>query len=496
MTRIERGDAELPPGCAVTYDLEAVEILRALLRLPKDEDAIRFYYEDFRERYGVRPTATEMHHEGYRPRSVRKAYGSWFGFVETLGDLIPEQQRLVGEGRAGEFVSALETTPMTRSYKMLVLLAMLHADRIPGEITIEELRDGVRRVARRSAALQRDLGVPLGEDAAVEKMLKENPIAAWAGGKGTGGDAYFEFQADVLRTTFSIDASQREAFAGLVQELADWRLAEYLDRPGAGLAPFDEPEGSFVCRVSHAGGQPILFLPPRGKHPSIPSGWTSVQADNEDFEANFVKVAVNVMRRPESEANVLADLLRKWFGKDAGLPGTGHQVRFRPGEGKLSLAPLPRVEAGAGLEVGRSYMRAEIPPAFGLEFKRTVWEQGFVFPGDQIFLLVTIDKSGMPKEHRYGDRFLARDLFEWKSQNRHKQGSKHGQAIRNHADRNIPVHLLARKSGKIGGKAAPFIYCGEVDFVDWRGEKPITVQWRLKQPLSDRLYGLLDSGES
>jgi superfamily II DNA or RNA helicase/diadenosine tetraphosphate (Ap4A) HIT family hydrolase len=495
LTLLERGEVDLPPGCEVTYELEAMDILRSLLRLPKDEEAVRFCYEDFRERYGARPAATEMHHEGYRPRSVRKAYGSWFGFVQTMGDLTPQQQNLVRQGRAGEFLSVLETTPMTRSYKMLVLLAMLHADRVPGQVTLRELREGVRRLARRSAALQRDLGVSLDDYAALDRMLRQDPIAAWTGGKGTGGVAYFEFENDVLRSSFDVDPNERATFTELVQEIADWRLAEYLDRPG-GAEGSPEPEDSFVSRVSHAGGRPILFLPPRDRYPDVPSGWTAVRAESEDFEANLAAVAVNVMRRPGQKENVLPDILRKWFGKDAGLPGTNHQVRFRRLGEKLSLEPLSRVETGAGLEVGRSYMRAEIPRAFGLDFKSTVWQQGFVFEGGHIFLLVTLDKSGMPQEHRYGDRFLSPDLFEWKSQNRHTQESSAGQAIRNHEGRGLPVHLLVRKSGRIGGKGAPFIYCGDVAFVDWEGEKPITVRWRLRTPLTPRLAELLSEASN
>jgi hypothetical protein len=397
---------------------------------------------------------------------------------------------MITEGRAAEFLSALETTPMTRSYKMLVLLAMLHADRIPGQMRVSELREGVRRLARRSGVLQRDLGTALENDAPLDKKLRDDPIAAWIGGKGTAGVSYFDFQDDVLSTTFSVDPSQREAFAALVQELTDWRLAEYLDRPGAGDELPGAERNRFVCRVSHSGGNPILFLPPRDENPLVPSGWTSVDADGEEFEGNFVKVAVNVMRRPGAKDNVLSSLLRGWFGEDAGQPGTNHQVQFDRREGQFQMAPLPRVESGAGLEVGRSYMRAEIPPAFGLDFRSTRWQQGFVLENGQIFLLVTLDKSGMPQAHRYGDRFLSRDLVEWKSQNRHTQKSKAGQAIRNHAERGIPVHLLVRKTGKIGGKAAPFIFCGDVHFSDWEGEKPITVRWRLREPLPRRVAEL------
>ena len=107
-------------------------------------------------------------------------------------------------------------------------------------------------------------------------------------------------------------------------------------------------------------------------------------------------------------------------------------------------------------------------------------EQGFLFEGGHIFLLVTLDKSGMPQEHRYGDRFLSRDLFEWKSQNRHTQASSAGETMQNHEERGAPVHLLVRKTGKIGQKAAPFIYCGQLEFQRWEGARPITVWWRLR----------------
>jgi hypothetical protein len=64
-----------------------------------------------------------------------------------------------------------------------------------------------------------------------------------------------------------------------------------------------------------------------------------VISPEKEFEANFVMVAINVMRRPGSSANELPDMLRKWFGPNAGKPGTrcyvlierkGNQWRMRP----------------------------------------------------------------------------------------------------------------------------------------------------------------------
>lgn len=337
LERLQRDDLELPPRCNVIYELEAIEILRGIIG-PPGPDAIRFFYEDFRERYEARPAATETHYEGYRPGSVRRGYGSWLGFVDEMGDLDARSQRLVQDGPPARFLKELETTAMNRSYKMLVLLAMLNTDRFPGEIRIDALVEDVRRQAQASPALQRDLAVSL-DDGALERKLVENPIHFWVRGRGTSGVSYFAYEDGRFATTFDVAAEDRAAYADLVREIADWRLAAYLDRGGPGGELSSEAEGGFLCRVSHAGGRPILFLPSRESHPLVPTGWTSVVAEGEEYEANFVRVAVNVMRRPGTNDNVLAQVLRGWFGDDAGLPGTGYQVRFAPLADRWTLAP-------------------------------------------------------------------------------------------------------------------------------------------------------------
>lgn len=152
-----------------------------------------------------------------------------------------------------------------------------------------------------------------------------------------------------------------------------------------------------------------------------------------------------------------------------------------------------RVHSATTPELWRSYPREKIPPLVGLTFSSAFWQQGFVFVGGRIMvLLVTLEKGDKEKQFQYEDRFLAPDLFQWQSQNRTAQDRAHGQAIRQHAQRGIAVHLFIRRETKLpGGRAAPFIYCGEVDFVEWEGNKPITVQWRLREPVPQRLRDLL-----
>lgn len=96
-------------------------------------------------------------------------------------------------------------------------------------------------------------------------------------------------------------------------------------------------------------------------------------------------------------------------------------------------------------------------------------------------------------EHRYTDHFTSATEFSWQSQNRTKQQSKHGEMIRDHQALGLHIHLLVRKTKKIGPKPAPFIYCGEVDLEIWTGEMPITVTWRLREAVPVTLLSQLTS---
>ncbi|MBK6277973.1 MAG: DUF3427 domain-containing protein [Gammaproteobacteria bacterium] len=220
----------------------------------------------------------------------------------------------------------------------------------------------------------------------------------------------------------------------------------------------------------------------------MPQGWVSVSANGARYSANFVQVAVNVIREDGVEGNQLPTLLRGWFGPSAGAPGTRHQVRLiHSPDGEWVLEPL-----GAGVVtpvVWKSYMREQIPLLFGLEFNRSIWQQGFVRREKQTFLLVTLDKSAAIESQKYEDHFLSPDTFEWQSQNQTRRDSKAGRSIIDHRAQGIDVHLFVRPRSKLkNSKACPFTYCGQVDFVSWERDNPITVLWKLHQPVPDRLH--------
>lgn len=210
-----------------------------------------------------------------------------------------------------------------------------------------------RRIARRSQTLRGDVGENLDDESKLRSLIEKNPIKAWCGGKGTGGTAYFRFTDSRFSSEISVPDACRQQFQNLVRELVDWRLAEYLDRGDTA-----ETSDRLVCRVVHAGGRPILKLPDRRKTSGVPFGWVEITANGESYVANFVKQFVNVVRiHRESAENVLAEIVRGWFGPDAGRPGTRYKVAFEPSGERLLMTPTTtKSTESSTAETWRHYM--------------------------------------------------------------------------------------------------------------------------------------------
>jgi hypothetical protein len=226
----------------------------------------------------------------------------------------------------------------------------------------------------------------------------------------------------------------------------------------------------------------------------IPQGWVDVEVDGATYQANFVRIAVNVMHRGSDTSNQLPDILRRWFGPNAGQPGTTAMVAFSRENDTYHLAPL-QVEVETGVRLWADYPRAKVPPLFGFEFQGFEAQTGFVERDGLMLLFVTLDKKEKPEAHRYNDGFENPSIFRWQSQNRTSMASPVGQRIMGHEAQGISVHLFVRRKAKQNGVTEPFTYCGPMTYQRWEGDKPISVWWTLSDPLPDHLWQNLGSSE-
>jgi superfamily II DNA or RNA helicase/HKD family nuclease len=227
---VRRGDLALPPGCEVTYDLEALDILERLIRRTADADELDAFYRDMRERTGRRPTALDAFHAGFDPK--RTGHLGWFGLVAHHGDLSSAEAAVAGA--QGALVREIESTAMTRAYKMLVLRAMIDEGAFPGEIPVTQLAHRVGRLAARAPLLRREISADPDDAPSVARLLGRYALPLLA---EADGGLWFAVEGDVFKTRFSLDPAAGAALARLVSELVDWRLAQHL----AGR----QPEGSY-----------------------------------------------------------------------------------------------------------------------------------------------------------------------------------------------------------------------------------------------------------
>ncbi|MFM8988334.1 MAG: hypothetical protein ACKOUS_01410 [Alphaproteobacteria bacterium] len=114
-------------------------------------------------------------------------------------------------------------------------------------------------------------------------------------------------------------------------EIVEWRIAELLGQAR-----------DLVCNVQrNAGGQPTLFLPGGASGAAFPRGDLDAIVDGACVVACVCKIAVNrVIASRGARENLLPGILRRWFGEDAGRPGTGFKVRLRRIGDRVALEPL------------------------------------------------------------------------------------------------------------------------------------------------------------
>ena len=388
--------------------------LRTYIPISYDENAACPRIEFFSPPDSLPSRATvEAYHAGLNPRS--NSDRSWLGFADRM-DGFSENEAATWRAHRNFFIS-IEKTEIVRSYKIVLLLAMLGSDAFGAEISLEELTDRVAALARKVHRLQLDFSVDLTDLQALKRLLVRNPIDAFMSAKGTGGVQYFKFDGE--RFGFAFEIPDQTAFATLLREILDWRLAQHLSRSDAGVR-------DVICRVARAGERPMLFLPEEN---ALEEGTLPITVDGREMEAVIAKIAINVVRGPGQTANQLPTILRTWFGDDAGTPGRGHRVVLRRTTEGFAMEPVGAASAGQKTLWGR-YLREAIPPTFGLTFNQAIWNAGFVIEPPHIFLLVTLAKEDMNPDHRYADHFLSNQEFSWQSQNQTTQNSKRGQMIK------------------------------------------------------------------
>jgi len=148
------------------------------------------------------------------------------------------------------------------------------------------------------------------------------------------------------------------------------------------------------------------------------------------------------------------------------------------------------------LQLGATYARDEILAAFGrlapgkpaYSHQAGPWHDP---ASNTEVLFITLRKS--PKHYSpqtlYRDYAISRDLFHWETPNDTRIDSTRGHRYLDQRKNGLRVILAVRESIKDPwGATAPYVLLGPAELVSHKGERPIGITWRLRNPIPADLY--------
>ena len=340
---MQTGDFDLPPGCSAVFDVELVEILSSIARVGA-RSVLEDYCLSYADERGGRPTALQVFEAGFNPAAVRSRHGHWFGFLDDI-DLLGTKEREVVR-RNGDVLAGLEVEAITKSYKLVTLKALLQLGKLSAGADVAEIAWTTHRIVTGDPRLLADTRSPkeMPDPASVTAEAWREywlnwPLKAWTGElRGSSAGRWFRIVGHRFEPAFDVADDLGETFDAMVEELVDYRLARYLfsrDR----LPDDGQLETAYRLKIIQVGGKPILMLN-RERNTKLPEGETPFVANDVVYTGNFASIALNVARRDGEPGNLLPDLLRSWFGADAGQPGTLQYVELVPGESNWHLRPV------------------------------------------------------------------------------------------------------------------------------------------------------------
>jgi len=113
-----------------------------------------------------------------------------------------------------------------------------------------------------------------------------------------------------------------------------------------------------------------------------------------------------------------------------------------------------------------------------------VWKNG-----KHYYLFVDLHKGeDIHESINYKDKLLSTKLMQWETQNKTSQSSETGKDLTNNKSRGIHLHMFLRKAKQIGNQKLDYMYIGEVNSLEYEGEKPITIKMEIIDPIPQHIF--------
>jgi superfamily II DNA or RNA helicase/HKD family nuclease len=225
----------VPENCSIHLDVRAINLLEEMRkkRQPRREKLL-FDYQQLKQELGYRPTYLQLHLYGRSEAAEYKSeFKSYFGFLYWAEELSEREKEVFKKYES--WLVEVERTPMSKSYKMVVLQAMLqrgssrwHLPITPQEaapffhryLTEKEYRKRIDFSDKETKRLW------VYDEEKVSKLIARMPMTKWSG----SSNGLLSFDNNVFSLTFSIGPEDEEILYQWTKEICEYRLHVYFER--------------------------------------------------------------------------------------------------------------------------------------------------------------------------------------------------------------------------------------------------------------------------
>ncbi|MGE1042437.1 DEAD/DEAH box helicase family protein [Bacillus wiedmannii] len=230
----------LPAGCTVEFELEAKQLLDELLKkkMPRKEK-LQQGYQTVKIDLGRRPTYLELHKLGTEEsKEYRQEFKSYVGFLAWNDELTELEKTVFLHCEA--WLQEVETTGMAKSYKMLLLLAMLQRGKeewyhpiSPEEVAPFFHQFLMEKEYRKRIDFSDKQAKRMWEydEEKISKLIATMPMTKWSG----SSKGLLSFDENFFSLNMDVRKEDEEILFKWTKEICEYRLHTYFGRRTATL---------------------------------------------------------------------------------------------------------------------------------------------------------------------------------------------------------------------------------------------------------------------
>ncbi|OCA90400.1 DNA helicase [Bacillus sp. FJAT-27225] len=225
----------VPEFCEINLDVRVIDLLKEMKRKrePRKEKLLNDYLV-LKQSLGRRPSYVELHLSGAsESKQYRQEFGSYVGFLNWAGELSDHEIEVYQRHR--DWLEEVEKTSMSKSYKMVLLLAML--ERGPSDwyepITPMEVAPFFHRYLTETEYRKRiDFSDKSSrklweyDERAISSLIARMPMTMW----DRGPEGLTSFENGVFKINFEIVPENRHLVFNWTREVCNYRLHYHFER--------------------------------------------------------------------------------------------------------------------------------------------------------------------------------------------------------------------------------------------------------------------------